>query len=144
LQGTLRGALSIGLSGFIFYSHDIGGFIGRPTPELYIRGHRWDCFPSHSRCHGGGNNHSREPWSFGEEANRIFKKFADFRYSLLPYIVRKHNYCAKNAVPMMKAMVLEAEDDINTYSIEDQYISDRSILVAPYLNPWKKTKKRKV
>ncbi|HQO69740.1 MAG TPA: glycoside hydrolase family 31 protein [Clostridia bacterium] len=144
LQGTLRGALSIGLSGLIFYSHDIGGFIGRPTPELYIRWAQMGLFSSHSRCHGGGNTNSREPWSFGEEANRIFKKFADLRYSLLPYIVTEANYCAKNAVPMMKAMVLEAEDDINTYSIEDQYMFGRSILVAPVLESMEKTKKRKV
>jgi alpha-D-xyloside xylohydrolase len=144
LQGTLRGALSIGLSGFVFYSHDIGGFIGRPTPELYIRWAQMGLFSSHSRCHGGGNTNSREPWSFGEEANRIFKKFADLRYSLLPYIVTEAHHCAKNAVPMMKAMVLEAEDDINTYFIEDQYMFGRSVLVAPVLESMEKTKKRKV
>ena len=144
MQGTLRGALSIGLSGFTFYSHDIGGFIGRPTPELYIRWAQMGLFSSHSRCHGGGNTNSREPWSFGEEANRIFKKFADLRYSLLPYIVTEANYCAKNAIPMMKAMVLEAEDDINTYCIEDQYMFGRFILVAPVLESMEKTNKRKV
>ena len=73
LQGTIRAGLSLGLSGFVFFSHDIGGFIGRPTPELYIRWAQVGLFSSHSRCHGGGNNNSREPWSFGDEANRIFK-----------------------------------------------------------------------
>jgi alpha-D-xyloside xylohydrolase len=144
LQGTLRGALSIGLSGFVFYSHDIGGFIGRPAPELYIRWAQMGLLSSHSRCHGGGNTNSREPWSFGNEANRIFKEFADLRYSLLPYIVTEAHYCAKNAVPMMKAMVLEAEDDINTYYIEDQYMFGRSVLVAPVLEPMAKKRKRSV
>lgn len=144
LQGTLRGALSIGLSGFVFYSHDIGGFIGRPTPELYIRWAQMGLLSSHSRCHGGGNNNSREPWSFGEEANRIFKKFADLRYSMLPYIITEAHYCANNAVPIMKAMVLEDNDDINTYSIDDQYMFGRSILVAPIIEPMAKSKTRKV
>ncbi|MFA5341657.1 MAG: alpha-xylosidase, partial [Clostridia bacterium] len=144
LQGTLRGALSIGLSGFVFYSHDIGGFIGRPTPELYIRWAQLGLLSSHSRCHGGGNTNSREPWSFGEEANRIFKKFTDLRYSLLPYIITEAHYCAENAIPMMKAMVLEDNNDINLYSIEDQYMFGRFLLVAPILESMDKSSKRKI
>jgi alpha-D-xyloside xylohydrolase len=37
LQGSLRATLSMGLSGFAFHSHDIGGLISKPDPELYIR-----------------------------------------------------------------------------------------------------------
>ena len=144
LQGTIRAGLSLGLSGFVFFSHDIGGFIGRPTPELYIRWAQVGLFSSHSRCHGGGNNNSREPWSFGDEANRIFKKYANLRYSLLPYIISEANYCAKNAVPMMKAMLLDYESDLNTYNIDDQYMFGNSLLVAPILESLEKKKIRNI
>jgi hypothetical protein len=54
MSATLRGGLSLGLSGFSFWSHDIGGFAGfpGPTPELYRRWLPFGMLTSHSRCHG--------------------------------------------------------------------------------------------
>ena len=63
MAGTLRAALSIGLSGIPFFSHDIGGFLGLPTAELYVRWAQFGLFCSHSRCHGCGDATYREPWS---------------------------------------------------------------------------------
>jgi alpha-D-xyloside xylohydrolase len=37
MAGTLRGGLSLGLSGFTFWSHDMGGFVERTPRELYSR-----------------------------------------------------------------------------------------------------------
>ena len=79
LQGSLKATLSIGLSGFAFFSHDIGGFIGKPTRELYIRWAQLGLLASHSRTHGAGDENGREPWFFGDQAVEIFKKFALLR-----------------------------------------------------------------
>ena len=123
LAGTLRGALSIGLSGFPFFSHDIGGFIGRPTPELYIRWAQYGLLSSHSRCHGCGIDNSREPWSFGEEANRIFTDYARLRYRLLPYLYDQARKCSHSAKPLVRALssttpriAMCAISTINTFS----------------------------
>ena len=37
MASTLRGGLSLGLSGFTFWSHDAGGFTARTPEELYRR-----------------------------------------------------------------------------------------------------------
>src|SRR5512132_3940948 len=37
MADSLRGGLSLGMSGFGFWSHDIGGFEGKPPLELYVR-----------------------------------------------------------------------------------------------------------
>lgn len=79
LQGSLRATLSIGLSGFAFFSHDIGGFIGKPSPELYIRWAQLVLMSSHARAHGAGDDNGREPWFFGEQAVEIFRDFANLR-----------------------------------------------------------------
>lgn len=144
LAGTIRAGLSAGLSGIIFYSHDIGGFIGRPTPELYARWAQVGLFCSHARCHGGGNNNSREPWAFGPEAEAIFTYYAKLRYRLLPYIITEAHYCASHAVPMMKAMILEDGDDLNLRTIDDQYLFGRSMLVAPVIEPMEHTTVRQI
>lgn len=135
LSGTLRAALSIGLSGFAFFSHDIGGFIGRPSPELYVRWAQLGLFSSHSRCHGAGDFNSREPWSFGEEAERIFRKYAKLRYSLLPYIYEQAEKCCKTAKPMLRALLVEYPEDRNVWHIDDQYLFGDSLLIAPVLEP---------
>lgn len=49
---TIRGGLSITLSGFAFHAHDIGGFEGRPPPDVYNRWIAYGLFSSHSRLHG--------------------------------------------------------------------------------------------
>lgn len=144
LSGTLRAALSIGMSGFPFFSHDIGGFIGRPDSELYIRWAQLGLFSSHSRCHGAGDHNSREPWSFGEEAERIFRKYAKLRYSLMPYIYEEAIKCSKTAKPMVRALIIEYPEDRNVWYIDDQYMFGDYILIAPVLEPMEISDTRKL
>ena len=135
LAGTLRAALSLGLSGFPFFSHDIGGFIGRPEAELYIRWAQFGLFSSHARCHGCGNDNSREPWAFGAEASDIFRKYAVLRYRLLPYIYNEARRSSASAKPMIRALVIEWPQDRNVWQIQDQYLFGDSLLIAPVLQP---------
>jgi alpha-D-xyloside xylohydrolase len=125
---VLRAALSFGMSGFPFYSHDIGGFSGLPSPELYIRWAQFGLFSSHARAHG---TPPREPWEFGEQAETIFRKYAELRYRLLPYIYSEAVECARTSLPMVRPMALEFEHDPTTYTIDDQYMFGRSLLIAP-------------
>lgn len=99
LQGSLRATLSIGLSGFPYFSHDIGGFIGKPTPELYVRWAQLAMFSSHTRSHGAGDDNGREPWYFGDRAVEIFRKFVTLRYVL------------ETSLPEFKRDVLIDDDD---------------------------------
>lgn len=131
LAGSIRAGLSMGLSGFPFWSHDIGGFAGRPVPELYIRWFQAGMFTSHARCHGAT---PREPWNFGEQALDITRKFAKVRYALMPYIYSEAFKCTRTGLPMMRALVLEFQDDPAVYQIDDQYMFGDSILVAPVLS----------
>lgn len=134
MAGALRSGLSIGLSGHPFWSHDIGGFIGRPDSELYIRWAQFGLFSSHSRCHGGGNTNSREPWAFGEQALSIFRKFTKLRYRLLPYIFSMEAKSCRTGIPFIRHMALMHQDDRNVHGIYDQYYFGDSMVVAPVLN----------
>lgn len=134
LAGALRSGLSLGMSGHPYWSHDIGGFIGIPDAELYIRWAQFGLFSSHARCHGGGNNNPREPWAFGEEALDIFRKYAKLRYRLLPYIFSTEAVSTATGMPFIRHMALMHQDDRNTHCIYDQYYFGESIMVAPLLN----------
>ncbi|HEU4678739.1 MAG TPA: glycoside hydrolase family 31 protein, partial [Terrimicrobiaceae bacterium] len=144
LAGTLRAALSMGLSGFPFFSHDIGGFIGRPEVELYVRWAQFGLFSSHARCHGCGNDNSREPWMFGEQANDIFKSYATLRYRLMPYIYDQARRCSCTAKPLVRALIVDYPEDRNVWFIQDQYLFGDSLLIAPVLRPLKESALRKL
>jgi len=138
---NIRAGLSIGLSGVPFWSCDTGGFLSRDnlTPELWIRWSQWSMFTSHVRLHGDShideNKPVRVPWTFGDKATEIFRKYAKLRYRLLPYIYSCAYIATKTGLPMIRAMVLEFQDDPNTYNIEDQYMFGDAFLVAPIYQP---------
>ena len=139
LAATLRGALTVGISGIPFFSHDIGGFIGTPSDELYVRWAQLGLFSSHSRCHGCGDHNHREPWQFSGEACRIFRFYDKLRYSLMPYIYSEAEKCTKTGLPMMRALWLEYPEDRNVRHIDDQYLFGDSLMIAPVLKPLSKT-----
>ena len=64
LLGTLRGGLSLGLCGFTFWTHFVGGFPRAPDAGLYLRWLAFGVLCSHVRCHGAP---PREPWEFGDD-----------------------------------------------------------------------------
>lgn len=144
LACTLRGALSVGVSGIPFFSHDIGGFLGLPDDELYVRWAQLGMFSSHARCHGAGDTTHREPWCFSEEACEIFRDYCKLRYSLMPYIYAEAAKCTETGLPMMRALYLEYPNDRNVYPIDDEYMFGDGLLIAPVLTPLSKTRIRNV
>ncbi|HLZ60805.1 MAG TPA: alpha-xylosidase [Ktedonosporobacter sp.] len=131
LASTLRGGLSMAMCGHAFWSHDIGGFTGHPTSELYIRWAQFGFLSPLTRAHG---NTTRLPWEFGEEALRIFRDYANLRYRLMPYIYSYACVAAETSLPLLRPMVLEFPDDPSTYTLDLQYMFGKEILVAPIFN----------
>lgn len=132
LRFSIRSGLSMGMSGFTFWSHDVGGFLGRPSEEVYIRWMQAGMFCSHVRCHGANN--PREPWTFGERAETIFRKFDKLRYELIPYIYSTAYTRGKQGLPVMEHLYLSNPDDRNCLSVEDEWMFGDAFLVAPVLN----------
>jgi len=131
MTSSLRGGLSIGVSGHPFWGHDIGGFYVQPTPEVYVRWAQLGLLSPLSRPHGVT---SRLPWDYGDEALRIFRDYVRLRYRLLPYIYTYACVAAETSVPMLRAMVVEFPDDPHTYTMDLQYMLGAELLVAPIYN----------
>jgi alpha-D-xyloside xylohydrolase len=134
MASTLRGGLSIGLSGVPFWSNDTSGYLstGELTPELYIRWLQMAMFQSHIRFNGFP---LRMPWAFGDQAVENYRKYAKLRYRLLPYIYSHAYNATKTGLPMMRAMVLEFQNDPSTHNLQDQYMFGDAFLVAPVHSP---------
>ncbi|MGG4047421.1 TIM-barrel domain-containing protein, partial [Paenibacillus favisporus] len=129
---SLRGGLSLSLSGFGFWSHDISGFENTATPDLYKRWTAFGMLSTHSRLHG--NQSYRVPWLFDEEAVDVLRYFTKLKCTLMPYLFRSAVQTAATGVPVMRAMVLEFPEDPNCHVLDRQYMLGDSLLVAPVMN----------
>ena len=128
LANTLRGGLAASMSGLAYWSHDMGGFWGDPSPELFVRWSQCGFFSALSRFHGAT---PREPWRFGDEALRIFRIYARLRSRLIPYLVSYGWKASEDGVPLMRPMVMEFPDDPAGYAFDLQYCLGRELLVSP-------------
>jgi len=132
MAGTLRGGLSMALSGFGFWSHDIGGFEGTPNPDVFKRWLAFGLLSSHSRLHGSASY--RVPWLIDDESSVVTKFFTDLKTSLMPYILKMAKIVHTEGIPMMRPMMMEFPDDPSCEYLDRQYMLGDSILVAPIFN----------
>lgn len=125
----LRGGLSLCLSGFGFWSHDIGGFEGLPPADLYKRWVAFGLLTSHSRLHGSTSY--RVPWVYDDEAVDVLRFFTKLKHRLMPYLWSKAYEAHETGIPMMRAMHLEFPEDPACDTLDRQYMLGDSLLVAP-------------
>jgi alpha-D-xyloside xylohydrolase len=126
---SLRGGLSLGLSGFGFWSHDIGGFEGTPPASVFKRWIAFGLLSSHSRLHA--NESYRVPWLFDDEAVDVMRSFTKLKNRLMPYLYGAAVEAHERGIPMMRAMCLEFPDDPGCAYLDRQYMLGERLLVAP-------------
>ena len=125
----LRGGLSLASSGFAYWSHDIGGFEGRPDPAVFKRWVAFGLLSSHSRLHGSDSY--RVPWAFDDEAVDVTRTFTHLKHRLMPYLAELGEQAHEQGVPVMRPMVLEFPTDRGAATVDTQYMLGDSLLVAP-------------
>lgn len=130
---TLRGGLSLGLSGFGFWSHDIGGFEGTPDPDLFKRWLAFGLLSSHSRLHGSSSY--RVPWAFDEQAVEITRRFTRLKHRLMPYLYAAAVTARDEGTPVLRALLLEFPEDPTAHFVDRQYLLGPDLLVAPVFDP---------
>ncbi|MEU0147940.1 alpha-xylosidase [Streptomyces sp. NPDC006288] len=126
---SLRGGLSLSLSGFGFWSHDIGGFEGTPDPAVFKRWLAFGLLSSHSRLHGSSSY--RVPWEFGDEAVDVARQFTRLKHRLMPYLYAAAVETHRTGVPMMRPLLLEFPDDPTARVADRQYLLGPDLMVAP-------------
>jgi len=139
---TLRGGLSLALSGFAFWSHDIGGFEGTPDAGVFKRWTAFGLLSSHSRFHGSSSY--RVPWVFDpadpelvdgaedpQSAVAVTRLFTKLKLRLMPYLYAAGLEATRSGVPVLRPMQLEFPDDPAVGYLDRQYMLGADLLVAP-------------
>ena len=130
MLGDLRGGLSFGLSGFSFWSHDMGGFVTASPEDIYRRWLPFGFHSSHTRAHGAPPT---EPWLISESFTKAFRDCAEMKYKLMPYVYAQAKDCSERGLPMVRALLVEFPDDPGAWLVEDEYMFGSQMLVAPLL-----------
>jgi len=133
-QHQIPEALNFTLSGIPYWSADIGGFFGGDpkTPEyseLFTRWYQFGVFNPMFRVHG--TSHPKEIWQFPADTQKILIDYDRLRYRLLPYIYSLSWEVTHNRGTMMRALVMDFQNDPKVGSIVDEYMFGRALLVAP-------------
>ena len=126
---SLRGGLSLAMSGFGYWSHDIGGFESTSTADVYKRWAAFGLLSTHSRLHGSTSY--RVPWAYDEEAVETVRFFVKLKARLMPYLYTQAVSTSTTGVPMMRSMVLEFPEDQNCHYLDRQYMLGDRLLTAP-------------
>ena len=130
MLGDLRGGLSFGLSGFSFWSHDMGGFVTASPEDIYRRWLPFGFLSSHTRAHGAPPT---EPWLISESFTKAFRECAEMKYKLMPYVYAQAKDCSERGLPMVRALLVEFPQDPGAWLVEDAYMFGSQILVAPLM-----------
>ncbi len=145
-RASITAGLNAGISGIPFWGWDIGGFSGEiPSAELYLRSTAMATFCPIMQYHSEYNgrqqpSRDRTPWNIQERTGDddvipIFRRYANLRMNLLPYILSEAHYSSILGLPMMRALPLEYPDDPRCREYPYQYMFGRSLLVAPVVEP---------
>jgi alpha-D-xyloside xylohydrolase len=130
---SLRGGLSLSLSGFGFWSHDIGGFEQTASADVYKRWCGFGLLSSHSRLHGSSSY--RVPWLFDEEAVDVLRFFTRLKCRLMPTLWGAAHEAHERGIPVMRPMPLEFPGDPACDTLDRQYMLGGALLVAPVFTP---------
>jgi alpha-glucosidase len=137
LRLNISMVLNNGLSGMAFTGADVGGFAGEPDAELFTRWMQLGSMMPYFRVHSMIGTPAQEPWCFGEQHEKIVRRYLELRYQLLPYIYSTFAQCAQDGTPIVRPLFMVDPTDENLYGINDAFMLGDSILVAPIVEPGK-------
>jgi alpha-glucosidase len=126
---------TLGLSGEPFVGSDVGGFMGRGNGELLVRSYQVSFLAPFCRNHKVRDSYDQEPWRFGKYYEDIIRKYLKLRYRLLPFLYTTLEEAHRTGVPLFRPLVLNYQDDANTYNLDDEFMIGNDLLVAPVLKP---------
>jgi alpha-glucosidase len=131
LQQTIPMVLNLGLSGIPYSGPDIGGFLGNPAPELYLRWFQLGCFLPFCRTHGSRKTKPRVPWAYGNQTLEIVRQFLRLRYALMPYFYTLAWESHQTGAPLVRPMFWQHPEVQSLWDIEDAFLLGDALLICP-------------
>jgi alpha-D-xyloside xylohydrolase len=140
LRRQIPAGLSFSMSGFPYWTTDIGGFF-RPADqytstvyhELLIRWFEWGAFCPVFRIHGYQSK--TEMWNYGPEVEKILTQYDDLRYRLMPYIYSTAWGVTSRGESVMQALPFVYPNELALRDVDDEFLFGNSLLINPVTQP---------
>ena len=106
MEESLRGGLSLQLSGFGFWSHDIGGhMLGYKNDEMTARWTQYGIFSPIMRLHSSCSDfNGKEPWRFKKETEVVMEEALRERHRMMPYLYTMNYRSYQEDLPLVEPM----------------------------------------
>ena len=134
LPTVVTAGLGAGISGMALWTADLGGYLtpkGPPDSRLFMRWTEYSAFSPTMELLSTSN---RGPWDYGDEALQNYRKYSVLHMSLFPYRYAAAQEAAKTGIPIMRALVLEYQNDKQGREAKDEYLFGPDLLVAPVID----------
>ena len=132
LPSVILAGQNAAMSGISFWGHDIAGYAGEPSKEVFVRWTQLGTFSPFMQVHMTSN---RGPWDFDDEALEIFRRYARLRVRLFPYLYDAVHETARSGLPIIRPMALAFPEDPEARGRIYQYLFGPDLLVAPMYRP---------
>jgi alpha-glucosidase len=109
--------------------------MGRGNGELLTRAYQVSFLAPFCRNHKVIDGYDQEPWRFGKYYEDIIRKYLKLRYQLLPFLYTTLEEAHRTGTPLFRPLLLNYQDDPNTYNLDDEFMIGNDLLVAPILKP---------
>ncbi len=117
-----------------YINADIGGHNGNPDNEQYLRWIKFGVFSPVFRPHCTKTVlRFREPWLYGEEAEKITREYVNMRYRLLPAIYAQAYNNYQTGEPIFKELSYEYPTDKKAAKAKYQYMLGKNVMFAPFV-----------
>lgn len=150
-------SLRLSISGYSFVGSDVGGFVGKPSAELFTRWLQLAIFHPLFRNHSMGYNvdgaaavkkeevelrktqttSDQEPWTFGDKYTGINRSIIELRYRLLHYLYTACYTYVQQGRPILRPLSYYDQSDEQAVTEKDEFLFGDHILVSPVLNEGK-------
>ncbi len=141
LPTVVTAGLGAGLSGMPLWTADLGGYLGTASTPYARLLERWTEYAAFSPVMEVMSTKNIGPWDFdrngppgSHEALDVYRKYAVLHMSLFPYRYAAAQESAKDGMPMMRALVLNWQDDPRARTTKDEYLFGPDFLVAPVID----------
>ncbi len=135
LPTVVTAGLGAGLSGESLWTADLGAYLKKERTDedaqLFMR---WTEYSAMSPTMEILNNLNLQPWDYGDQALSVYRKYAKLHMSLFPYRYAAAQESAKTGMPMMRALVLNYQDDQQAREAMAEYLFGPDLLVAPIVD----------
>ncbi len=125
--------LANGLVGVAHSTHDLSGAsVSQLSETAFLQGVKTNLLNPITQCNSWvpGQKPCHRPWEWSPKAEAVFRKFLDLHYRLVPYFYTTFRQAHDTGLPDWRALVLNWQDDPNTYGSDEFMIGDW-LLAAP-------------